>query len=151
MAKIVTFGELMIRPQPYHYERFVQADRLEFTFGGGEASPFMNSTLAIGLVFWTRVRIPPIGSFSGNVGKFQGCFCTSRSSLETRMITAFVDRIVFLFCLSVSIVQNSYFCWRPFVIRICGDFSLPHYPMDLPRSYASRSSGFPSASPGCVT
>ena len=38
MAKIVTFGELMIRLQPYHYERFVQADRLEFTFGGGEAN-----------------------------------------------------------------------------------------------------------------
>ena len=31
MAKIVTFGELMIRLQPYHYERFVQADCLEFT------------------------------------------------------------------------------------------------------------------------
>ena len=29
--KVVTFGELMIRLQPYHYERFVQADHLEFT------------------------------------------------------------------------------------------------------------------------
>ncbi len=38
MAKIVTFGELMIRLQPYNYERFVQADHLEFTFGGGEAN-----------------------------------------------------------------------------------------------------------------
>ena len=36
--KIVTFGELMIRLQPYNYERFVQADHLEFTFGGGEAN-----------------------------------------------------------------------------------------------------------------
>ena len=35
MAKVVTFGELMIRLQPYNYERFVQADHLEFTFGGG--------------------------------------------------------------------------------------------------------------------
>ena len=34
--KVVTFGELMIRLQPYNYERFVQADHLEFTFGGGE-------------------------------------------------------------------------------------------------------------------
>ena len=36
--KIVTFGELMVRLQPYNYERFVQADHLEFTFGGGEAN-----------------------------------------------------------------------------------------------------------------
>ena len=36
--KVVTFGELMIRLQPYNYERFVQADHLEFTFGGGEAN-----------------------------------------------------------------------------------------------------------------
>ena len=28
MAKVVTFGELMIRLQPYNYERFVQADHL---------------------------------------------------------------------------------------------------------------------------
>ena len=35
MAKIVTFGELMLRLQPYNYERFVQCDHVEFTFGGG--------------------------------------------------------------------------------------------------------------------
>ena len=31
--KVVTFGELMIRLQPFNYERFVQANNLEFTFG----------------------------------------------------------------------------------------------------------------------
>ena len=36
--KIVTFGELMLRLQPYNYERFVQCDHVEFTFGGGEAN-----------------------------------------------------------------------------------------------------------------
>ena len=36
--KVVTFGELMIRLQPFNYERFVQANNLEFTFGGGEAN-----------------------------------------------------------------------------------------------------------------
>ncbi len=35
MAQVVTFGELMIRLQPCNYERFVQADHLEFSFGGG--------------------------------------------------------------------------------------------------------------------
>ncbi len=38
MADIVTFGELMLRLQPYHYERFVQCDRVGFSFGGGEAN-----------------------------------------------------------------------------------------------------------------
>ena len=35
---IITFGELMLRLQPYNYERFVQCDHVEFTFGGGEAN-----------------------------------------------------------------------------------------------------------------
>ena len=38
MARIVTFGELMLRLQPFNYERFVQASNVEFTFGGGEAN-----------------------------------------------------------------------------------------------------------------
>ena len=38
MARVITFGEIMVRLQPYNYERFVQADSLEFTFGGGEAN-----------------------------------------------------------------------------------------------------------------
>ena len=38
MAKIVTFGELMLRLQPFNYERFVQATSFEATFGGGEAN-----------------------------------------------------------------------------------------------------------------
>lgn len=36
--KVVTFGELMMRLQPYNYERFVQTDNLQYTFGGGEAN-----------------------------------------------------------------------------------------------------------------
>ena len=35
MAKIITFGELMLRLQPFNYERFVQASTFEATFGGG--------------------------------------------------------------------------------------------------------------------
>ena len=38
MAKVITFGELMLRLQPYDYLRFVQADSFEATFGGGEAN-----------------------------------------------------------------------------------------------------------------
>ena len=34
--KVVTFGELMVRLQPFNYERFVQANSLEFSFGGAD-------------------------------------------------------------------------------------------------------------------
>ena len=36
--KVVTFGELMVRLQPYNYERFVQASTVGCTCGGGEAN-----------------------------------------------------------------------------------------------------------------
>jgi len=36
--KIVTFGEIMLRLAPYDYQRFVQADKYQATYGGGEAN-----------------------------------------------------------------------------------------------------------------
>lgn len=38
MAKIVTFGEIMMRLQPSGYKRFMQADGFDMVFGGGEAN-----------------------------------------------------------------------------------------------------------------
>ena len=38
MAKIVTFGELMLRLTPNGYYRFFQNDQMQATFGGGEAN-----------------------------------------------------------------------------------------------------------------
>lgn len=38
MAKIVTFGEIMLRLAPNGYNRFFQDDQLQATFGGGEAN-----------------------------------------------------------------------------------------------------------------
>lgn len=38
MAKIVTFGEIMLRLSPQGYQRFVQADRFDVVYGGGEAN-----------------------------------------------------------------------------------------------------------------
>ena len=38
MARIVTFGELMLRLAPNGYYRFFQNDQLQATFGGGEAN-----------------------------------------------------------------------------------------------------------------
>ena len=38
MAKIVTFGEIMLRLAPNGYNRFFQDDQHQATFGGGEAN-----------------------------------------------------------------------------------------------------------------
>ena len=38
MAKVVTFGEIMLRLKSPAYERFFQSPSLEATFGGGEAN-----------------------------------------------------------------------------------------------------------------
>ena len=38
MKKIVTFGEIMLRLNPEGYTRFVQADRFEASYAGGEAN-----------------------------------------------------------------------------------------------------------------
>ena len=63
--KIVTFGELMIRLQPYNYERFVQADHLEFTFGGGEANVAVSlANYGMDAAFVTKLPAHTIGPVS---------------------------------------------------------------------------------------
>ena len=52
--KVVTFGELMVRLQPFNYERFVQANNLEFSFGGGEA----NVAVSLATTVWTQLSSP---------------------------------------------------------------------------------------------
>ena len=67
MAKIVTFGELMIRLQPYNYERFVQADHLEFTFGGGEANVAVSlANYGLDAAFVTKLPAHAIGQCAVN-------------------------------------------------------------------------------------
>lgn len=37
-GKVVTFGEIMLRLAPYNYERIIQANQFQATYGGGEAN-----------------------------------------------------------------------------------------------------------------
>ena len=67
MSKIVTFGELMIRLQPYNYERFVQADHLEFSFGGGEANVAVSlANYGMDAAFVTKLPAHAIGQAAVN-------------------------------------------------------------------------------------
>ena len=57
--KVVTFGELMVRLQPFNYERFVQANSLEFTFGGGEANVAVSlANYGLDAAFVTKLPAP---------------------------------------------------------------------------------------------
>ncbi len=67
MPKIVTFGELMVRLQPYNYERFVQADHLEFSFGGGEANVAVSlANYGMNAVYVTKLPAHAIGQCAVN-------------------------------------------------------------------------------------
>ena len=67
MARVITFGELMVRLQPYNYERFVQADHLEFTFGGGEANVAVSlANYGVDSAYVTKLPAHAIGQAAVN-------------------------------------------------------------------------------------
>lgn len=67
MGKIVTFGELMLRLQPYNYERFLQCDRVAFTFGGGEANVAVSlANYGLDTAFVTKLPEHAIGQAAVN-------------------------------------------------------------------------------------
>jgi 2-dehydro-3-deoxygluconokinase len=57
MAKVVTFGELMLRLSPPGLERFFQSPALSATFGGGEANVAV-SLAHFGQESWYITRLP---------------------------------------------------------------------------------------------
>ncbi len=65
--KVITFGELMLRLQPFNYERFVQAQSVEFTFGGGEANVAVSlANYGIDSVYVTKLPAHAIGQSAVN-------------------------------------------------------------------------------------
>lgn len=68
MAKrIITFGEIMLRLNPEGYLRFVQADKLEATYGGGEANVAVSlSNYGMDAAFVSKVPAHEIGQCAVN-------------------------------------------------------------------------------------
>ena len=65
--KVVTFGEVMLRLQPYDYLRFVQADSFEATFGGGEANVAVSlANYGADVAFVTKLPKHAIGQMAVN-------------------------------------------------------------------------------------
>ncbi len=67
MKKVVTFGELMLRLQPYRHERFTQCDEVAFTFGGGEANVAVSlANYGLDAAFVTKLPAHAIGQAGVN-------------------------------------------------------------------------------------
>ena len=86
MGKIITFGELMLRLQPYNYERFVQCDHVEFTFGGGEANVAVSlANYGLDAAYVTKLPAHAIGQSAVN--------SLRRYGVDTSMIVRGGDRV----------------------------------------------------------
>lgn len=86
MAKVITFGELMLRLQPYDYLRFVQADSFEATFGGGEANVAVSlANYGVDARFVTKLPEHAIGQMAVNSLRKYG--------VDTRHIVRGGDRV----------------------------------------------------------
>ncbi len=67
MAKVVCFGEIMLRLAPPGYERFVQAKSFDVVYGGGEANVAVSlANYGIDASFVTRLPNNPIGQSAIN-------------------------------------------------------------------------------------
>ncbi len=67
MAKVVTFGEIMLRLAPEGYLRFVQADKFTAIYGGGEANVAVSlANYGMDAAFVTKVPDNPIGQSAVN-------------------------------------------------------------------------------------
>lgn len=67
MSKVVCFGELMLRLSPPGYTRFVQANSLEATYGGGEANVTVSlANYGMDAAFVTKLPKNEIGQAAVN-------------------------------------------------------------------------------------
>ena len=67
MAKVITFGEIMLRLAPEGYTRFLQADKFNATYGGGEANVAVSlSNYGIDAQFVTKLPNNEIGQAAIN-------------------------------------------------------------------------------------
>ena len=73
MSRVVTFGELMIRLVPNGYDRFFQNDRMQATFGGGEANVAVSlAQFGLDSVYVTKLPQHAIGQAAVNSLRYFG-------------------------------------------------------------------------------
>jgi 2-dehydro-3-deoxygluconokinase len=86
MAKVVTFGEVMLRLAPEGYYRFVQAETMGATYGGGEANVAVSlANFGFDAAFVTKLPKHEIGQAAVN--------SLRRYGVDTRHITRGGNRV----------------------------------------------------------
>lgn len=86
MAKIITFGEVMLRLAPNGYYRFFQDDQLQATFGGGEANVAVSlANFGLEAAFVTKLPKHDIGQAAVNSLRYFG--------VDTSLITRGGERV----------------------------------------------------------
>jgi 2-dehydro-3-deoxygluconokinase len=91
MARVVTFGEIMLRLAPPGYQRFFQSPMFEATFGGGEANVAVSlSIFGIQSAFVTKLPKNAIGDAA--IGELK------RFGVDTDKITRGGDRVGIYYC-----------------------------------------------------
>lgn len=91
MAKVVTFGEIMLRLAPEGYLRFVQADKFTAVYGGGEANVALSlSNYGIDAAFVTKLPKNAIGDAAINALRQYG--------VDTKKIVRGGNRVGIYFC-----------------------------------------------------
>ena len=86
MAKVITFGEIMLRLAPNGYYRFFQNDQMQATFGGGEANVAVSlANYGIDTSFVTKLPEHAIGQAAVNSLRHYG--------VDTSMIVRGGDRV----------------------------------------------------------
>lgn len=91
MARVVTFGELMLRLSPPGHERFLQSPRFEASFGGGEANVAVGlARLGVSSSFVTRLPANAIGDAA--MGEL------ARYGVDTSFVTRGGSRMGVYYC-----------------------------------------------------
>ena len=81
--RFVTFGEIMMRLNPEGYDRFVQADRFEASYAGGEANVAVSlANYGLDVSFVTKLPSNPLGEAARNAVQAAIDFAVAASALK---------------------------------------------------------------------
>lgn len=93
MKRIITFGEIMMRLNPEGYRRFVQADRFDASYAGGEANVAVSlSQLGMDAAFVSKVPAHEIGQCAINALRRYGVDTRSVLRGGERLGVYFVEK-----------------------------------------------------------
>lgn len=100
MARVICFGEIMLRLSPPGYQRFVQAKSFDIVYGGGEANvSYSLAGFGVETAFVTMLPKNPIGDSAVNELR--------RYGVDTRYIARRGERIGIYFCEKGASVRPS--------------------------------------------